>query len=158
MVTYARLGTPCFGTAPGEAELRATLRTCGDDDLAELEARAEELVRSVGTGHGLDVEVELRERFATTVNDPAAVGTIEDAAAATGLPVERIAAPFPWSEDFGELTRAHPGALFGLGAGQDHAALHSAGYEFPDALMTPGVLCLYAIARLALDERRSDRP
>ena len=40
--------------------------------------------------------------------------------------------PFRWSEDFAHFLRTTPGALFGLGAGDSHAALHTPDYDFSD--------------------------
>ena len=47
--------------------------------------------------------------------------------------------PFAWSEDCGHFTSRFKGALFGLGAGEDHPALHNPEYDFPDDLIDPGV-------------------
>jgi metal-dependent amidase/aminoacylase/carboxypeptidase family protein len=37
-----------------------------------------------------------------------------------------------------------------LGAGQDHPALHNPDYDFPDALIGPGVTIFHQIAREVL--------
>ena len=42
-----------------------------------------------------------------------------------------------WSEDFGQYLLHVPGAFFGVGAGEEHPALHTAAYEYPDALLGP---------------------
>ena len=38
------------------------------------------------------------------------------------------------------------GALFGMGAGEQHPALHNADYDFPDALLQPASTLLYRLA------------
>ena len=40
-----------------------------------------------------------------------------------------------WSEDFGHYLMKCKGAFFGIGAGEDHAALHTIHYEYPDELL-----------------------
>jgi metal-dependent amidase/aminoacylase/carboxypeptidase family protein len=47
--------------------------------------------------------------------------------------------PFKWGEDFGCFTQRYPGAFLGLGAGEDLPALHNPDYDFPDALLEPGI-------------------
>jgi metal-dependent amidase/aminoacylase/carboxypeptidase family protein len=51
----------------------------------------------------------------------------------------RLDVPFGWSEDFGHFTASAKGALFGLGAGESHPALHNPDYDFPDELIAAGV-------------------
>ena len=60
-------------------------------------------------------------------------------AGSSGLAVRVRDRAYPWSEDFGWLTRRFKGALFGLGAGKDGPALHSSRYDFPDALIPIGI-------------------
>ena len=62
-----------------------------------------------------------------------------EAAKAAGLPVVEMRAPMKAGEDFGLFTAQFPACLFGLGAGQTSPSLHSADYDFPDALIDSGV-------------------
>ena len=132
-VTHARLGTPAFGIAPGEAEVWATLRTLTDDRMAALKAEAVALAQTATEG-GLSLTLSWHDDFAACTNDPAAVAHI---LAAT--PSETPTSPFRWSEDFGRFrtpqTRA---AMFVIGAGTGVPALHNPDYDFPDALIAPG--------------------
>ena len=43
--------------------------------------------------------------------------------------------PFRWSEDFAEYLLEFPGAMFGIGSGEEHAELHHPDYDFPDELI-----------------------
>ena len=47
--------------------------------------------------------------------------------------------PMRWSEDFGYYLWHCKGAFFGIGAGEDHAPLHTSGYEYPDKLLLPAL-------------------
>lgn len=139
-VVHARLGDEAFGTSPGEALLLATLRAEDEDVLRELRRRAETLVRREAGADGLESSVDWVEEFPVTRNHPVAVGEAEQAARAAGLAVEpSLESPFRWSEDFGWLTAEVPGALIGLGAGEQQPVLHAPDYDFPDALLPAGL-------------------
>ena len=138
-IVHARLGEKAFGTAPGYAEVMATLRSQDDGSIERLVQSAEDLVRGTAGRHGLDVEISWSDVFSATLNHPAAVDLVERSVSACGMTIERTAQPFRWSEDFGRFLARYRGALFCLGAGEKHAPLHSPHYDFPDDLIEPGV-------------------
>jgi amidohydrolase len=152
-VTHARLGEPAFGSAPGEAEILATLRADDDDALAALRRQATGRVRGIARAHGLSCAMSWEEVFPVTWNDPEAVKLVRRAARTLGLPpAHHRESAFRWSEDFGVLARLGRGALFGLGAGRRHPGLHAAGYDFNDDLLAPGVDLMHRVALTALAE------
>jgi len=138
-VVHARLGEIAFGASPGEAELMATLRAYDDGRLAHLRARLRQQIERIAGQHNLRCDVSWRETFAATVNDAATVAMIGQAALDCDLKVVQRSHPFRWSEDFGQFTRRFKGALFGLGAGENHPDLHCSDYDFPDALLASGI-------------------
>jgi len=146
-IIHARLGEMAFGTTPGYAEVMATLRSQDDRSMEELVERTEALARKTGERHGLDVEISWSDVFSTTLNHPEAVDLVERAGSACGMTVEKTEAPFRWSEDFGRFSARHRGALFCLGAGENHPPLHSSQYDFPDDLIEPGVTLFEQIVR-----------
>lgn len=149
-VIHARLGSEAFGTTPGEAVVMATLRTHSEKAMDILSSAAERLAESAAEPAGLDVRISWKQEFPATVNDPDAAETVASAAASLGLDVVRPSRPFPWSEDFGHFTGRFGGALFGLGAGEDHAPLHSSTYDFPDGLIPVGLDLLEDLLRRSL--------
>lgn len=149
-VIHARLGSEAFGTTPGEAEVMGTLRTWSGEVMDGLARAAVRLAESVAEPAGLEVRVSWRQEFPATVNDPAAVDGVLASASDLGLDVAKPLSPFPWSEDFGHFTGRFRGALFGLGAGEDHVPLHSSAYDFPDALIPTGVDLLEDLLRRSL--------
>ncbi len=159
-IVSVRLGERAFGISPGAAELMVTLRAFTDEDLQGLCAAAEKVVADVAVAEGLDHTVRYDESFPTTVNDPAAADGIRAAArggagASTELgplPLIEVTEPFRWSEDFAHFLQRAPGALFGLGAGPDHAALHAADYDFPDELLPVGIDLYEEILRRVLEQ------
>jgi amidohydrolase len=136
-VVGARLGEKAFGTAPGHAEVWATLRSGADETMDRLTAHAEGLVRRIAAEHRLEVEYHYEDIFGAVVNSRRAVDIVRRAAGSGA--VEEPDEPFSWSEDFGALASvASEIALFGLGAGTDAADLHHPDYLFPDELLAVG--------------------
>jgi metal-dependent amidase/aminoacylase/carboxypeptidase family protein len=84
------------------------------------------------------------------VNDPEAVKMVERTAHDLGMSVREIDIPFAWSEDFGHFISGCKGALFGLGAGEDHPVIHHPEYDFPDSLIEPGINLFAGIVRTLL--------
>lgn len=147
-IVHATLGEPAFGISPGTAEIMATFRADDNDVLYELRESAEELAATVAKNHGLKCQVGWSEEFPVTVNDCDAAAVIRRAAGKTGLPVTSgEESPFRWSEDFGILADWGKGAMFCLGAGEKHPALHAPDFDFNDDLLAPGVAMLVAITR-----------
>lgn len=153
-VVHARLGEVTFGTAPGEAEVLATLRADSDAGMQCLVARVESLVRSSTEHSALGVELTWHEVFRASHNDSAAAAAVREAARACASPLREMDGPFRWSEDFAEFTIDYPGALFGLGAGEASAQLHNPDYDFPDELIGHGV----RLFRALLDQRFAAPP
>lgn len=137
-VVHSRLGEIAFGTSPGDAELRATIRTHKNSVMEQLCEKAEQVVKDTANTHGLEWSTKWTEIFEATVNDEDCNEMIQQAAAQAGKQVNIKKTPFAWSEDFGRFTSHYKGAMFGLGAGRDRPPLHSANYDFPDALIPAG--------------------
>jgi len=138
-IIYSRLGQPAYGTSPGEAELAATVRSPENRDLKRIRAELARMIRELDNQQDLDIRIRWHEPFPATVNDPGAAEQVRSAARTLKLPLVEPDEPFRWSEDFGAFTAKFPGAMFGLGAGELHPALHSPQYDFPDGVIEPGV-------------------
>ena len=138
-VIHARIGEAAFGTTPGEAEVMATLRSDREKILERLQEALLDRAQRIARSHGLELDHSWTDHFPVTVNHPEAVAMVKAVAEAQGIAVALRDDAYPWSEDFGWFTRRFNGALFGLGAGREHPALHSPGYDFPDELIPIGV-------------------
>lgn len=147
-VTHARLGDPAFGVAPGHAELWATLRTVRDDDMGELVALAEEMVRAEATRDGLQADVGYRDVFDACDNHPEAVAVLQAALEEESVPMAQMALPMRASEDFGRFRQRSRTAMFLLGAGEDLPALHNPDYDFPDELIETGARVMIRAIRM----------
>lgn len=147
-VTHARLGEQAFGIAPGHAEIWLTLRSLEDDGMAALRAEAVTLAQDLARLHGLGVGFDTHDDFAASVNDPDATARIARALDTLRIGHDEGDLPMRASEDFGRF--GQPGtrsAMLFLGAGTGHAALHNPDYDFPDALIQPGVAIFHQISR-----------
>lgn len=146
-VIHARLGEVAFGTSPGFGQVMATLRSHSVEVLERLKLVCERLVENIAKAYELDYKILWQEEFPATVNNAKAVRLITDSAKKLNLPIHLLPDPFPWSEDFGHFTDVYTGAMFGLGAGEDHAALHHPTYDFPDELIGTGIAMFEEIMR-----------
>ncbi len=63
-----------------------------------------------------------------------------------GIPLAVLAEPFRSSEDFGYYTQLTGGALFYIGDGEEHPALHTAEFDFPDELIEIACKLFYELA------------
>ncbi|OCW58837.1 amidohydrolase [Hoeflea olei] len=155
---FCQMGVQASGVCPARGEAHFTLRA---GDTAAVEAMWAELTgvaRAFGLRDGLDVDFEIREEFAATVNGSRATAMIGQAATRLGLAYRGIERPFRWGEDFGELTAHHEGAMFGLGAGLDRPALHNPDYDFPDELIETGIALFAELVALALAAEPAEKP
>ncbi len=145
---HLRVGQPAFGTSAGEGVVMVTLRSHRNDVMEKLCSASVEFARGIAAVHGLGVETTWTEEFPAVVNNSDCVEVVREAARRSGLPVIPVDVPFSWSEDFGRFTLRYPGALFGLGAGEEHPQLHTGNYDFPDELITKGIDVFHGLVRL----------
>ena len=146
-VTHARMGEAVFGVAPGYAEVWVTLRTRLDERMADLVAAAEELARSEAAKHGLGGEIDYHEIFVASLNSAEATGHLRAALDAERVPHDEAGLPMRASEDFGTFGHGAKSAMFFLGSGVDHPALHNPDYDFPDDLIPIGARVFLRVAR-----------
>ncbi|PTV97289.1 amidohydrolase [Rhodobacter aestuarii] len=149
-VTHASLGAPSFGIAPGRAELWVTLRTRTDAGMQQLTEAVEELIAAEVTAAGLRAQHEWHDVFRHCENAPEAVAVFTRAMQAAGIPATDLDLPMRASEDFGRFSDLCPAAMLLLGAGEECAPLHAPDYDFPDALIEPGVALFTAALRAQL--------
>jgi len=144
-VVYARLGEIAFGTSPGNAEIMATLRSYSNEDMQILTERAQIITKENAFRHNLKFDISFTEEFPATINNERNVVSIEWAAKSSELNYRYLPEPFRWSEDFAHFTQNFPGALFGVGSGENHPQLHNPDYDFPDRIIVNGVKVFYEI-------------
>ena len=150
-IIHSKIGERAFGTSPGYAEVMATLRSYKNNDMKLLTDEAVKKSKQIAKKHRLKIKIEFTEEFPATVNESICVKKIDNAAKENKLKAQKIKTPFKWSEDFGHFTNHFNGALFGLGSGIKHPALHNPNYDFPDEIIEPGVKIFYSIIKQILN-------
>lgn len=143
-LVHMRVGERAFGVSAGDGELALTLRAERLEALDALQERIVNHARELCREQGLGLETAEDDVFPDTRCREADVKRFCASAAAAGLRVERLEKPMRWSEDFGWYLRNRPGVFFGIGAGEEHAALHTPEYEYDDALIGTAVQAFLA--------------
>lgn len=146
-VVHALLGEISFGTTPGDAVVRSTLRSFDDHAMTQLTRLSEEVVQQICRLHGLSFEISYTESFDATVNHPEACAMVEKAANSSNYDLICMEEPFRWSEDFGRFSQVAKTTLFGVGAGVHHPQLHESRYDFPDEIIGTGVEMFLSILK-----------
>ncbi|MFB2531629.1 amidohydrolase [Paracoccus sp. p3-h83] len=146
-ITHLAVGEPTFGVAPGQGEIRVTLRALIDADMADLMAGATALIRTEAARDGLAVEITRHDDFAACTNDAQATAVMVRALEALSIPHDGQGLPMRASEDFGRFGSVAKSAMVLLGAGVEHAMLHNPDYDFPDDLIPVGVALFDRIRR-----------
>ncbi|MGL4415742.1 amidohydrolase [Roseinatronobacter monicus] len=149
---HLNMGVPAFGIAPAQAEAFVTLRTVSDSALE----RFEQDICAFAQAHakGVTLEITRHDHFNATHNDPQAATHVSRACTALGVQNGEFALPMRASEDFGAFSAGTRTALFFLGAGEGHPALHNRDYDFPDALIASGGTIFAQILTGIHDETR----
>ncbi len=146
-VIHAELGEIAFGTTPGEATIRATIRAYDNETRDLLGDYAEKLVSQIAKQHQLGFEFSYTEIFAASHNDPEAWRYGNEAAKRLNLNIKHIQIPFRWSEDFGLFSGHAKTLLFGLGSGKNQPQLHEPNFDFPDEIIPTGIEMFAEIIR-----------
>ncbi len=142
-VVGMKAGEGDFGINPGHGEVCLTLRAEGQEEMDALRTHAEETARALAARCGLSLSAQESDVFPETRNHPAAAEKVLRCAANLGFPVLRPERPWRASEDFGYYTRECPGAMFYIGCGENWPDLHTAAYDFNDALL-PAAIRMFA--------------
>ncbi len=128
------------------------MRTFSAPAKAWIKDASVTLVRSIAEAHGLRAEVDFRDGYPMTVNDPRETAFVADAIADVFDGRFRpLANPMPGGEDFSRVPHEVPGAFIPLGAGDGATDNHSPVVRFDDALLADGatVLAELALRRLS---------
>lgn len=135
---YMKMGEKSYGVTAGSGEVHLTIRAWSDSVLNQQADHLEKMARSIGADFKLATVIDWTQAFSANKNDPAVVAQIKRAANELSIETIDLPSPMKWGEDFGLFTQHYPGAMFGLGAGEQRPALHNPDYDFEDQLIEPG--------------------
>lgn len=134
---YTTLGEKSYGVSAGYGEVHLTLRTRNAKRMEALTAQVQTLLTEIAANTSIDIATDYVEAFFASENDAAAFDQVKQSALVLGFPFVEKQEPFKWGEDFGLFTQHVPGAMFGIGNGEDSPALHNDDYDFNDSLIEP---------------------
>lgn len=153
---YTTMGEKSYGISAGYGEVHLTLRTRNANRMETLTTQLLDLLSTLSVGSGIDVETTYTEAFFANENDLQAFSQIKESARKLGYPFIEKQEPFKWGEDFGLFTQQYPGAMFGIGNGDDSPALHNDDYDFNDSLIEPAAHLFLALIEIGHSQPRHD--
>lgn len=130
------LGSSSYGVSAGKGNLKLTLRSEYPDEYKAFVGSIENQAMVLSKEAGLECEITFIEEFPSTVNSLDCVNKIRGVASELNLETVTPLEPLRWSEDFGYYLMDTKGAIFGIGVGEKHAALHTSDYEFEDEIIS----------------------
>lgn len=149
-VTQIRAGD-AWNATPDDCIIRGTTRWYEDAIGDELEERLTRLANSTAEAYGCRAQIWYDRRFPATVNDPASVQSLRDAARKLPLTFADVP-PSMGSEDFAYMAQAVPACYVWLGAARsgDNPGLHSPRYDFNDQVLPFGIALWVSLVRHVL--------
>ena len=127
---------------PEQSRLSGSIRFSNPDDQPIIEKEIITIANATAEAYGVDCHVEVKPRYAPTINTPIAAEQARNAWAFTNDEsafVDEKSAPLMASEDFHYYLNEIPGAYAVIGAGdqKNNSPCHSAHYDFNDQLIEP---------------------
>ncbi|WP_164658434.1 amidohydrolase [Tropicibacter sp. Alg240-R139] len=142
---------------PGHATLKGDARARSPQDRAEVERHMRRIAAGLATAHDVQIDVSFNTEFVETINAPGPTRAVVQAALAQGLDTIPDRTPMSFSEDFAHFAAAVPGCFLLLGNGTERRngqPLHSADYDFNDALLPIGANLWAQLVRDRLPQRQ----
>lgn len=148
---HMEMGEVAYGTSAGEGSVHITIRADSNERMADVIKEIKEHASVIASSEELSVRFEELEPFEANQNDEFAVEHIRKAAQQVGLEYQELDVPFRWGEDFGLITTLYPGAMFGIGSGEDCKPLHHPAYDYPDEI-TPTTIKMFVAIQKSIQD------
>ena len=149
-VTQVHSGS-AWNVCPDSAILCGTCRWFAPEAGDMIEDRLRRIATASAEAQGCAARIDYQRRYPATINSAPEAAIAREVAAAMGLDVATTG-PSMASEDFAFMLQAVPGAYLWLGAARegDNPGLHSAKFDFNDAVLPQGAEFWVRLARRAL--------
>ena len=138
---------------PGNTVLKGDARATSPDHRARIETEMRRIASGIAATYGVDITVQFRTEFIEAINDGDAVANVVAAANAADLEIDGDRSPMSFSDDFANFAAAVPGCYLLMGNGTEGGngrPLHSADYDFNDALLPMGARLWAELVRTRL--------
>lgn len=149
---HVMIGSQDYGISAGYGEIHFTIRSWTQETMEAATERLKAYINERASEDQLGVTYEITAVFAANKNDEGVVAHIRKAGEILGLSMKEKSEPFPWGEDFGLFTQHIPGAMLGLGSGEDTPALHNPDYDYPDEITATGVALFYETVKSMIND------
>lgn len=146
---YMEMGEKAYGVSAGEGSVHLTVRADNNDRLNKAMDLMKNIALEIAQKEELEVTFEVIEPFESNQNNKDAVAIIQKAAKTAELEYQEIEEGFRFGEDFGIFTNLYPGAMFGIGSGEDCYPLHHPAYDYPDEITATGIKMFSTIQKEA---------
>ncbi|SDF41001.1 hippurate hydrolase [Salipiger thiooxidans] len=148
-VTQIHSGS-AYNVCPDRAVLRGTCRWFGPEAGDIIEERVRRVATAEATAQGCTANIDYQRRYPATINSAPEAALARDVAAEMGLDTA-MTGPSMASEDFAFMLNEVPGAYLWLGAAREgeNPGLHSAKFDFNDAVLPAGAELWVRLARRA---------
>jgi hippurate hydrolase len=126
---------------PEKVKIAGTVRAFRPQVQSHIEERIRQIAHHVAAAHDTTAEVHYESRYPATVNHLAETELALAAAADVAGPsdVQRDVTPIMGAEDFAWMLQVKPGNCMWLGNGKGGHFVHTARYDFNDAVLPIGV-------------------
>lgn len=129
------VGEDAFGVQASTGKLCLTVRGKFESDIECFKEILKSAVKEKADLYGLRYDIRYQDTFPITLNAMQCMEIVEKACESIDCDFEYTEEMDRGSEDFGWYTKRIPGAIFHIGAGIDHAELHTSEFDFPDELI-----------------------
>lgn len=136
---YTILGEKAYGISAGEGSVHLTVRADTNERLENALKKMRQFATAFSQEEDLELSFEYVEPFEANQNNPQAVAIIETSARHLNFDYKTAEKSHRWGEDFGLFTQIYPGAMFGIGSGENCKPLHHPAYDFPDDIIETAV-------------------
>lgn len=143
---------------PGLARLKGDVRARAPEDRLALERFMRQITSGIAAAHGITATMSFDTEFIETLNATDPTEAVVRVAQSMQLATLADRPPMSFSEDFAHFSAAVPGCFLLLGNGVSGAhgqPLHSANYDFNDALLPIGAALWAELVRDRLPNRKT---
>jgi amidohydrolase len=129
-ITHMKMGEYQYGTASGSAIVLGTIRSIYDNMIKDSIKQLDDCLHKLAEEYKLEVQMETSEYFKGIVNPSDLTERIKQICIDKNYHVTDMKELFMAGEDFGFYLDYVKGCFFGIGAGEEHPALHTKNYFF----------------------------